>query len=515
LLRFLRLLGLLAPVAVLLRLGVFPELERALRTQLVEEISFWNAALSALAGAGLACLLASLWIGFRLGSLGRAADLIAEGDYSIRLQVPRGGVERQLTAAINTLAKELSEKHSAATVDKLTQIPNRSAILPALFNEVERVNRYNRPLSVAFADIDHFKQVNDVYGHDAGDLVLRRVAGVLKDNVRATDLVARYGGEEFMLLLTETDIEEAARLSEKLRLLVAGEQIHVDSLHSVSVTISIGVAGGVGSQVRFDTIVRDADAAMYSAKNLGRNQVYVFAEPDDEERVTRAPISPEGRASAAELGRAARAAAEEKLRSLLAESETDESRTEHITRVAVEMARHLGAPDAEVERIRIASLLHDVGAVAVPQEILSKAEPLTSAEWQRVIQHPRIGQLILEQASSLRDAIPIVLHHHERFAGHGYPHGLKGLEIPLGARILAVADAYDAMTSDRPYRPRVDHARAIGELQRNAGSQFDPDVVAAFRALYEHEAPGPDEPPTLVPLPGGQPAHPEPNTAAG
>jgi len=275
------------------------------------------------------------------------------------------------------------------------------------------------------------------------------------------------------------------------------------------------VAGGVGSQVRFDTIVRDADAAMYSAKNLGRNQVYVFAEPDDEDRVMRTPISPEGRASAAELGRAARAAAEEKLRSLLAESETDESRTEHITRIAVEMARHLGAPEAEVDRIRIASLLHDVGAVAVPQEILSKTEPLTSAEWQRVIQHPRIGQLILEQASSLRDAIPIVLHHHERFAGHGYPHGLKGLEIPLGARILAVADAYDAMTSDRPYRPRVDHGRAIGELQRNAGSQFDPDVVAAFRALYEHEAPGPDEPPTLVPLPGGQPSMPEPNTAAG
>ena len=122
------------------------------------------------------------------------------------------------------------------------------------------------------------------------------------------------------------------------------------------------------------------------------------------------------------------------------------------------MARQLELPDAEVDRIKIAALLHDVGKVAVPEEILDKPAPLTSAEWRTVVQHPRIGQVILEHAAALKEAVPIILHHHERYAGHGYPYGLRANEIPLGARIVAIADAYDAMTHDRPYK-RGDVAR--------------------------------------------------------
>ncbi|HEV8516366.1 MAG TPA: diguanylate cyclase [Candidatus Limnocylindrales bacterium] len=482
----LRLLGLLAPVALALRFIVIPELERALAIELVPE-NVLSTALSGLVGAGVACLLASLWIGFRLGSLGRAAERIAAGEYEARLKIPGSGVERQLAVAFNRVAESLSEKHDAATTDKLTQIANRAAILPALFTEVERVSRYGRPLAVAFADIDHFKSVNDFHGHEAGDRVLRRVASVLRDNVRATDTVARYGGEEFMLLLTETTVEEAAVLAEKLRLLVMGEQIQLEGGQAISVTISIGVTGGVGSQVRFDSIVRDADAAMYTAKSLGRNQVYTLAEDDDDARVRRAPVSAEGHATAMRIGRSARLAAERTLLDLVDELRPSGSRNEAITETAIALGRSLRLPETEIERIRVASLLHDVGAVAVPAEVLEKREALSPEEWHRIIQHPRVGQLILEQASALRDVIPIVLHHHERFAGHGYPHGLRGHEIPMGARILAVSDAYHAMLRDRPYRPALDHATAITELQRHAGTQFDPDVVAAFRALYEHE----------------------------
>jgi hypothetical protein len=156
------------------------------------------------------------------------------------------------------------------------------------------------------------------------------------------------------------------------------------------------------------------------------------------------------------------------------------------------MAKQLQLPDVDIDRLRIAALLHDVGKVAIPQEILDKPSALTSAEWRTVVQHPRIGQVILEQASALKEAVPIILHHHERYAGHGYPFGLRANEIPLGARIVAVADAYDAMTTDRPYKRAMSHPAAIAELRRHAGTQFDPELVESFCDLYANEAPAPD-----------------------
>src|SRR4029077_13958402 len=152
----------------------------------------------------------------------------------------------------------------------------------------------------------HFKAVNDSYGHAAGDIVLRGVAQTISENLRASDRIGRYGGEEFMLILTETDVDEGAVLTEKLRSLVQRQRFGVDGNPGLSVTISIGIAGGTGPGLRMDSLVRDADAAMYSAKSLGRNQTYVFAEPDDDARVPRAPISAAGRAHAVALGQQAR-----------------------------------------------------------------------------------------------------------------------------------------------------------------------------------------------------------------
>ncbi len=145
-----------------------------------------------------------------------------------------------------------------------------------------------------------------------------------------------------------------------------------------------------------------------------------------------------------------------------------------IASLATGLALEMGLPREEIERIRIASLLHDLGKIAIPEEILDKPSTLSDPEWQAIGEHPRIGQVILEQASSLREAIPVVLHHHERFNGGGYPHGLRGSEIPLGARIVAVADAYHAMVHDRPYSAALTHEQALEELRTNAGTQFDP-----------------------------------------
>jgi response regulator RpfG family c-di-GMP phosphodiesterase len=155
-----------------------------------------------------------------------------------------------------------------------------------------------------------------------------------------------------------------------------------------------------------------------------------------------------------------------------------------IASLATGMALELGLPKDEIERIRIASLLHDLGKLAVPPEILDKLTTLTDQDWQAIGEHPRIGQVILEEASALREAVPVVLHHHEHFNGSGYPHGLRGKEIPLGARIVAVADAYHAMTHDRPYKNARDHESALRELRTNAGTQFDPEIVNLFCELF-------------------------------
>ena len=430
----------------------------------------------------------------RLRRLVKAAEKIADGDYTVGVSTRGGGgLERRLASAVNRIAVSLADTHDRATIDRLTGVFNRQALLAELFVEVERASRYDRPLSVAFVDIDHFKVVNDTYGHGAGDIVLRGVAQTLAVNLRASDLLGRYGGEEFMLILTETAVEEGAVLAEKLRSLVERERFAIDGEQSLSVTISIGIVGGFGEHLRMEALVRDADAAMYSAKSLGRNQTYVFAEPSDESRVPRAPISAVGRARAVEIGRQAREAATAALLEVLASLPEYRGRpSAMVTTIVESMARTMQLPDAEVERIRVAAMLHDIGKLALPNDILDKPSPLTSSEWRSVVQHPRIGQVILEQAAALKDAIPIILHHHERFAGHGYPYGLRSTEIPLGARIVAIADAYDAMVHDRPYKPALSHEAALDELRRHAGTQFDPELVTLFCDLFAAVAPAPD-----------------------
>jgi HD-GYP domain-containing protein (c-di-GMP phosphodiesterase class II) len=288
-----------------------------------------------------------------------------------------------------------------------------------------------------------------------------------------------------MLILPETQHDEALVLAEKLRNLVMQQPLVIAGNQRLKVTISIGVAGDVGSQLQVDALVDQADAAMYAAKSLGRNRTYLYRAVDESAPVRRAPISAEHRAAATAIGQWANDTATEALASVLAPQPHHRGRpSDMIASLATGIALELGLPAEEIERIRVASLLHDLGKLAVPPEILDKPTALSDGEWQAIGEHPRIGQVILEQASGLREAIPVVLHHHERFNGGGYPHGLKGNEIPMGARIVAVADAYHAMVHDRPYKTAQSHDQALAELRSNAGTQFDPDVVNVFCAVY-------------------------------
>ena len=487
-----RAIGLLG-VAALVLVGVIPVVAPGLIPSWLGAIDGWPLVVNGVViGAAFSASALYLLVRFRFGRLVEAAEKIAEGDYTITVQSRGGGLETRLGRAINRIAESMADTHDRATIDRLTGVYNRQALLSELFTEVERASRYERPLCVAFVDIDHFKMVNDSYGHESGDVVLRGVAQIIAGNLRTSDLIGRYGGEEFMLILTETSVEEGAALAEKLRTLVEGAHFAVETNPRLSVTISIGIVGGVGQQLRMETLVRDADAAMYSAKSLGRNQTYIFAEPDEDARVPRAPISAAGRARAVEIGRRAREAATDYLAAVVAPLHHNQGQSALISSIVVSMARTLQLPEGEIDRIRVAALLHDVGKVAVPAQILDKPGELTSAEWRSVVQHPRIGQVILELATALKDAAPIILHHHERYAGRGYPFGLRAAEIPLGARIVAIADAYTAMINDRPYKRAVSHDVAVTELRRHAGTQFDPELVTLFCDLFGSAAPLPD-----------------------
>ncbi|HEX2194556.1 MAG TPA: diguanylate cyclase [Candidatus Limnocylindria bacterium] len=488
-LRLARAIGFLAPLAIALLLTVATAAESNVSGE-QRTVQLILAALAGLSGATAMALLAWIYFGWRLNRLARALEDTIESDLPVHLRESGVPAERRLARAFNAAAGAFIQTEARATHDRLTGVANRETLLTTLVAEVERASRHHKWLSVAFIDIDRFKPINDTYGHNSGDAVLRQVALLIADSVRASDTFGRYGGEEFMLILPETAPDEAAVLAEKLRGQVMQQPMLIAGKQTVQVTISAGIAGEVGSQLQVDALVDQADAAMYAAKSLGRNRIYVYRHVDESAPVRRAPISPEHRAAATAIGRWASDTATEALASVLAPQPHHRGRpSDMIASLATGMALSLGLPSDEIERIRLASLLHDLGKLAVPSEILDKPTSLSDGEWQAIGEHPRIGQVILEHASALREAIPVVLHHHERYNGGGYPHGLKGNEIPLGARIVAVADAYHAMVHERPYKSARSHAEALAELRKDAGTQFDPDVVDLFCSVYADGVP--------------------------
>jgi diguanylate cyclase (GGDEF)-like protein len=389
-----------------------------------------------------------------------------------------------LSESVERLVVRIAEVEALASTDPLTRLLNRLACLQVLEAEIERANRYARPLSIALIDIDHFKQVNDSHGHAVGDEVLRHVASLLRTNVRSVDSLGRYGGEEFLLVMPETDVDGGLASAETLRRVVGRAELTLPDTH-VRVAISIGVTGGTGAgQLEIDRLLREADSALYAAKAVGRDQVQAFRLVDDNSNISRATIDADARNRANRLGTAAFEASNLHLLGALSERPGwAGGASQVIANLAADIGRAVGLPDGDIDRIRTASLLHDLGKLAIPDEILSKPSALSPVEWRTIVEHPRIGQVVLEQAGSIREAAAIVLHHHEWFDGSGYPHGLAGAEIPLGSRIVAIADAYEAMISDRPYKHAMSHDEAIEELRRQAGIQFDPELVDVFISL--------------------------------
>ena len=251
------------------------------------------------------------------GRTAELLDLLASATDARHLAAAKGIENPRLRASFGQLAERLTEAWTLATVDHLTGVLNRQAVLAELEKEIIRAGRYGHQLSVVMVDIDHFKRLNDSHGHAAGDLMLRQIADVLRTNLRTVDSVGRYGGEEFLLVLPETDVDAAASLAEKLRRMVGRHEIGLEDGFRAAATLSAGVAGGFGGHLELEALVRDADNAMYSAKALGRDQVYVFHELEDNGLVRRAAIAPSARSHAIDVGRAAFGAATDSLTAAL------------------------------------------------------------------------------------------------------------------------------------------------------------------------------------------------------
>jgi diguanylate cyclase (GGDEF)-like protein/putative nucleotidyltransferase with HDIG domain len=363
----------------------------------------------------------------------------------------------------------------AARTDPLTGLQNRRAFEETMKSEVERAKRTHRPLCLLVCDLDHFKLVNDRFGHPTGDSALVRVGQLLSASRREIDPVARTGGEEFALILAETSGQEGYVVAERLRETV--EEAFAEE--AIPLTMSIGVASYPTQGRDPDALIAAADQALYAAKELGRNRTVVFSEevsliapsaggkPDPERAHLHTMISLAEALDHRDTGTA------------------DHSQT--VGRYCALIGRELELEEARVDRLQVAGILHDIGKIGLPDSILAKRGPLSDAERAQVRRHPEIGAEIL-RSEEFADIRGWVVAHHERPDGKGYPLALREDEIPLEARILAVADAYEAMTSDRTYRMAIARQSARAELLRCAGTQFDPRVVAAFLAALDREA---------------------------
>jgi diguanylate cyclase (GGDEF)-like protein len=365
-------------------------------------------------------------------------------------------------------ARDYREKLEQAIRDPLTGLYNRRFFFEALEKEVRRCERYGSTASLAFFDVDDFKRINDTHGHLAGDDVLRHIGEVVERIVRPVDSFARIGGEEFALLMPETHQLDALLVAERVRTAISRAEI----LPGRRVTVSGGVSTCPQDAEVREELERRADAALYWAKRHGKDLCAVASE---------VVLDDEGTEQEGVLAH---------LYALVATIDAQHLHTrdhsENVASYAVLLGQDLGLDRDRIVQLRRAALLHDVGKVAVSGATLSKPGPLTDEEFEEIRLHPAVGATMLLHAGLVHEA-DWVRHHHERLDGAGYPDGLTRDEIPLEARIIFVADAFEAMTSDRPYRDGMSVPAALAELRRCAGTQFEPRIVDALERLVAGE----------------------------
>lgn len=368
------------------------------------------------------------------------------------VEVSSRGLTMDGQRVLASIIRDVSERQKAEREirylsfhDKLTGLYNRAF----LEVEAERLTAgRERPFSLVMGDVNGLKLVNDAFGHQKGDELLRRIAGILRESCRREDVVARWGGDEFAILLPQTSREVASAVCDRI-----GAACEDATLGPIPLSISLGVATADETEVELSHLLREAEDHMYRRKLL-------------ESRSTQSAI-------VSSLGKA-----------LWESSHETEEHAERLRQMAAQFGAALNLPPGQLDELSLLAALHDIGKVGIPNTILEKPGPLTPGEWETMKKHPEIGYRIAQAAPNLAGMAEAILAHHERWDGTGYPQGLRGENIPLVARILAIVDSFDVMTHPRPYKNAQSVEYALGELARCAGTQFDPDLVRVFLEIF-------------------------------
>jgi len=376
----------------------------------------------------------------------------------------------------------------AAITDMLTGLYNQHHFLTLLDREFGLVTCYGKRVSLIFVDIDHFKKINDAFGHEAGNRALAEVARTLEATLRETDILGRYGGDEFAAVLPYTDLAEATALAQ--RFLEQASEVRVAGCEPIGLSVGVACSDDVRVSTAND-LLNLADKALYQAKTDGRGCVRTSADVADPQGPGGAINLDKVRTLKAEFASFGQHVRDVYVHSVFALVEALEARDPYMARhsrnvawYVEQLAEHMNLGREVAGILKRAAMLHDVGTVGVPDKILHKSAPLTEEEWQVLKRVPIISTHIVEQLGVLTAELPIIRHHREWYDGSGYPSGLAGEDIPLGARVLAAADAFDAMTTDRAYRDRKTSEQAVSEIESSAGRQFDPKVVQALKECW-------------------------------
>ena len=359
----------------------------------------------------------------------------------------------------------------SSRIDQLTGLFNRRHFEEEISGGIALHSRYGGIFSLLLLDLDGFKTYNDIYGHPSGDEILRQIGRTINDSIRSADQAFRYGGDEFVVILPQTTADDAYTVAERIRAQIDTEM----KAKEIAVTCSVGLASYPSDGLMSSELVTSADTALYYAKRTGGNRVYLSS------RILSEPAPESGiytRGSGLSAVYALAAAVEAKDPCVYGHSRK-------VNGYAVALAEAIGLPPDEVTRISTAALLHDIGKIAIPDTILNKKGKLRPEDWEVIKSHPRLGANIVGNVPSLVPCADGILYHHECWDGSGYPDGLKGEAIPRDARVLAVADAFDAMISPRPYRGAYPHQKAVEEIREGAGTKFDPKLVEVFIGLVE------------------------------